>query len=64
METVVANSMFFDNDINKVPKMACTVGVGTVMDAEEVSISFNLISKNNFLALQQSILMQYSLHFE
>lgn len=38
METVVANSRFFDDDINKVPKMACTVGVGTVMDAEEVSI--------------------------
>jgi len=40
METVVANSRFFDNDISKVPKMACTVGVGTVMDAEEVSNSY------------------------
>lgn len=38
METVVANSRFFDNDISKVPKMACTVGVGTVMDAEEVMV--------------------------
>jgi len=38
LETVVANSRFFDNDINKVPKMACTVGVGTVMDAEEVMV--------------------------
>jgi len=38
LETVIANSRFFNNDISKVPKMACTVGVGTVMDAEEVMI--------------------------
>ncbi|OGS23791.1 MAG: glucosamine-6-phosphate deaminase [Elusimicrobia bacterium RIFOXYB2_FULL_48_7] len=37
-DTIVANSRFFDNDINKVPKMALTVGVGTVMDSEEVVI--------------------------
>jgi len=37
-DTIVANSRFFDNDINKVPKTALTVGVGTVMDAEEVLI--------------------------
>jgi len=35
-DTVVANARFFDNDINKVPKLALTVGVGTVMDAREV----------------------------
>lgn len=35
-ETLVANARFFDNDINKVPKQALTVGVGTVMDAETV----------------------------
>eukprot|EP00501_MAST-03F_sp_TOSAG23-6_P000530 GSMAST32.ASY1.ANO1.550.1 assembled CDS len=34
----VANSRFFDNDISKVPKMALTVGVGTVMDSREVLI--------------------------
>lgn len=45
METVVANSRFFDNDISKVPKMACTVGVGTVMDAEEVMILITGVSK-------------------
>jgi len=27
-ETIIANSRFFDNDIDKVPKMALTVGVG------------------------------------
>jgi len=37
-ETIVANARFFDNDIKKVPKMALTVGVGTVMDAREVCV--------------------------
>jgi len=37
-DTIKANSRFFDNDVNKVPKTALTVGVGTVMDAEEVMI--------------------------
>jgi glucosamine-6-phosphate deaminase len=37
-ETIVANARFFDNDISKVPTMALTVGVGTVMDANEVMI--------------------------
>jgi glucosamine-6-phosphate deaminase len=27
-DTILANSRFFDNDINKVPRMALTVGVG------------------------------------
>jgi glucosamine-6-phosphate deaminase len=40
-DTIVANSRFFDNDIDKVPKTALTVGVGTVMDAEEVLIIVN-----------------------
>jgi len=37
-ETVIANARFFDNDVSKVPKMALTVGVGTIMDAREVVI--------------------------
>ena len=37
-DTIVVNSRFFDNDVNKVPKFALTVGVGTVMDAREVLI--------------------------
>lgn len=36
--TIKANSRFFDNDISKVPTMALTVGVGTIMDAREVMI--------------------------
>lgn len=31
-DTIIANSRFFGNDLNKVPKMALTVGVQTVMD--------------------------------
>jgi len=44
-DTIVANSRFFDGDINKVPKTALTVGVGTVLDAEEVLIIVNGHSK-------------------
>lgn len=35
-ETLEANARFFGNDLSKVPKQALTVGVGTVMDANEV----------------------------
>jgi len=45
MDTIIANSRFFDNDINQVPKTALTVGVGTVMDAQEVLILVNGHSK-------------------
>lgn len=37
-DTLEANARFFGNDIEKVPKQALTVGVGTVMDAKEVMI--------------------------
>lgn len=37
-DTILANSRFFDNDIEKVPKLALTVGVGTLMDSEEIMI--------------------------
>ena len=40
-DTIIANSRFFENDINKVPKTALTVGVGTVMDSREVMILAN-----------------------
>lgn len=35
-DTIIANARFFDGDLSKVPTMALTVGVGTVMDAKEV----------------------------
>lgn len=44
-DTIVANARFFGGDINKVPKMALTVGVGTVMDAREVVIIITGVHK-------------------
>ena len=37
-DTLVVNSRFFDNDVNKVPKQAMSVGVATIMDSHEVII--------------------------
>ena len=37
-DTRIVNSRFFDNDPERVPKLALTVGVATVMDAREVLI--------------------------
>ncbi|RKP05424.1 glucosamine-6-phosphate isomerase [Thamnocephalis sphaerospora] len=37
-ETILANARFFGGDISKVPNLALTVGVGTVMDARDVAI--------------------------
>lgn len=52
-DTIIANSRFFDDDMNKVPTSALTVGVGTIMDAKEVMI---LVSGyNKARALQQAI---------
>lgn len=38
MDTILANARFFEGDLAKVPTMALTVGVGTVMDAREVRV--------------------------
>ncbi|KAF4220405.1 hypothetical protein CNMCM5878_001295 [Aspergillus fumigatiaffinis] len=37
-DTILANSRFFDNDVDKVPRMALTVGIQTIMEAREVVI--------------------------
>ncbi|WP_028864091.1 glucosamine-6-phosphate deaminase [Psychromonas aquimarina] len=37
-DTRIANSRFFGNDINQVPKLALTIGVGTLLDAAEILI--------------------------
>jgi glucosamine-6-phosphate deaminase len=52
-DTIIANSRFFDGDVNKVPKTALTVGVGTVMDADEVLIIVN--GHNKARALRHAI---------
>jgi len=49
-DTIIANSRFFDNDISKVPNQALTVGVKTVLDAEEVMIIISGHSKARALA--------------
>ena len=52
-DTIIANSRFFDNDVNQVPKTALTVGVGTVLDSEEVLIIIN--GHNKARALQKVV---------
>jgi len=49
-DTIIANSRFFDNDVNKVPKTALTVGIGTVLRAKEVLIIANGLAKARALA--------------
>ncbi|KAK0377018.1 glucosamine-6-phosphate isomerase [Colletotrichum limetticola] len=53
MDTIRANARFFGGDLNKVPQMALTVGVQTVMEAREVVIIVNGASKS--IALQKAI---------
>ncbi len=52
-DTLIANSRFFDNDVNKVPKYALTVGVATLLDAEEVMLL--ITGHNKALALQACV---------
>lgn len=52
-DTIIANSRFFDNNVEKVPHYALTVGVGTVMDAREVMILVNGHHKSR--ALQAAV---------
>ena len=52
-DTIIANSRFFDGDVNQVPKTALTVGVGTVMAAREVLVLVNGHGKAR--ALQQAV---------
>ncbi|HDR1870825.1 TPA: glucosamine-6-phosphate deaminase [Pasteurella multocida] len=52
-DTLIANSRFFDNDVNKVPKYALTIGVGTLLDAEEVMIL--VTGYNKAQALQAAV---------
>lgn len=56
-DTIIANSRFFNNDVNQVPKLALTVGVGTVLDSREVLIIVNGHNKARALrhAVEESI---------
>ncbi len=57
-DTIIVNSRFFDNDVNKVPKLALTVGVGTVTDSKEVLVL--AFGHKKARALQQGIEGAYS----
>ncbi|MBQ8109902.1 MAG: glucosamine-6-phosphate deaminase [Clostridia bacterium] len=49
-DTRIVNSRFFENDPEKVPAKALSVGIGTVMDAREVLILINGHNKARALA--------------
>ncbi|KAL2213892.1 glucosamine-6-phosphate isomerase [Sarocladium strictum] len=53
MDTIRANARFFGGDLTKVPQMALTVGVQTVMEAREIVIIATGASKA--LALQKAV---------
>ncbi|KAJ2903611.1 glucosamine-6-phosphate deaminase [Zalerion maritima] len=52
-DTIVANSRFFDDDIERVPRMALTVGVQTVLEAREVIAI--VLGPRKALALQRCV---------
>ena len=49
-DTLIVNSRFFDNDPEKVPKQALSVGVATVTDSKEVLLLINGHNKARALA--------------
>lgn len=52
-DTRIANSRFFNGDISQVPKYSLTIGVGTLLDSEEVMIL--ITGHNKALALQAAV---------
>ncbi len=52
-DTIIANSRFFEGNVDLVPKTALTVGVGTVMDARSVMLMVN--GHNKARALQHGV---------
>jgi len=53
LDTRIANSRFFNNDPEKTPRTALTVGVGTIMDARQVM--FIITGANKARSLHQGI---------
>lgn len=52
-DTILANSRFFGDDLNRVPRMALTVGVQTILEAREVVVI--ILGARKSLALQKCI---------
>ena len=48
-DTIIANSRFFEGNVDLVPKTALTVGVGTIMDAKSVMLIVNGYNKSRAL---------------
>ncbi|ELU39132.1 glucosamine-6-phosphate isomerase [Rhizoctonia solani AG-1 IA] len=59
-DTILANSRFFGNDLSKVPRMALTVGVATVLESREVVVVVTGLRKS--LALSKAIDATAELH--
>jgi len=52
-DTRIVNSRFFDNDIDKVPETALSVGVGTICDSKQVMLIIN--GRNKARALRHCV---------
>ncbi|MCW8327578.1 glucosamine-6-phosphate deaminase [Photobacterium sp. SDRW27] len=52
-DTRIANSRFFEGDMNQVPKYALTIGVGTLLDSHEIMIL--VTGHNKALALEAAV---------
>lgn len=50
LDTITANSRFFNHDLQAVPKHALTVGVGTILDAKEIVLIISGFHKARALA--------------
>ncbi|MBW7889267.1 MAG: glucosamine-6-phosphate deaminase [Bacteroidetes bacterium] len=50
LDTITANSRFFNHDLQAVPKQALTVGVGTILDAKEIVLIISGFNKARALA--------------
>ncbi|MFT6987796.1 MAG: glucosamine-6-phosphate deaminase [Psychromonas sp.] len=51
--TRIANARFFNNDINQVPKLALTIGIGTLLEAAEILIL--VTGQHKALALEAAV---------
>ncbi|KAF5026143.1 hypothetical protein F66182_1791 [Fusarium sp. NRRL 66182] len=52
-DTILSNSRFFDNDVSKVPRMALTVGIQTVLEAREIVVI--ILGARKALAVQKCV---------
>ena len=46
-DTILANSRFFGNNLDQVPRMALTVGVQTVLDVSHTTMYFSKVLQNS-----------------